>query len=80
MQAAREAVNYVKKSMPYGSVNNPGGWISKSFVGPFISAYQQYKGFKDGIAAQLVTWFNDTKVDLICRIEEENVYFHTLTV
>jgi hypothetical protein len=53
MQAAKEAVNYVKKSMPYGSVNNPGDWVSKSFVGPFISAYQQYKGFKDGIMPEL---------------------------
>jgi hypothetical protein len=42
-----------KKSMPYGSVNNPGDWIRRAFVGPFISAYQQYKGFKDGIMPEL---------------------------
>ena len=49
MQAAREAVNYVKNKMPYGSVNSPGDWVSKAFVGPFISAYKQYKGFNEGI-------------------------------
>ena len=53
MQAAREAVNYVKNKMPYGSVNSPGDWVSKAFVGPFISAYKQYKGFNAGIIPEL---------------------------
>ena len=53
MQAAREAVNYVKNKMPYGSVNSPGDWVSKAFVGPFISAYKQYKGFNEGIIPEL---------------------------
>lgn len=53
IQAAREAVNYVKNAMPYGSVNNAGDWVSKSFVGPFISAYKQFHGYRDGILPEL---------------------------
>jgi hypothetical protein len=53
MQAAREAVNYVKSSMPYGSVNSAGDWVSKGLVGPFISAYKQFRGYNEGIIPEL---------------------------
>lgn len=53
MQAANEAVSYVKNKMPYGSVNNPGDWVSKALVGPFISAYKQARGFKEGVIPEL---------------------------
>jgi hypothetical protein len=53
LTAAKEAVNYVKNKMPYGSVNNPGDWVSKALVGPFISAYRQATGFNDGIIPEL---------------------------
>ena len=43
----------MKNKMPYGSVNSPGDWVSKAFVGPFISAYKQYKGFNEGIIPEL---------------------------
>jgi hypothetical protein len=53
LTAAKEAVNYVNNKMPYGSVNNPGDWVSKALVGPFLSAYRQATGFKDGIIPEL---------------------------
>jgi hypothetical protein len=39
--------------MPYGSVNSAGDWVNKAFIGPFISAYKQAKGYKDGIIPEL---------------------------
>jgi hypothetical protein len=53
MTAAKEAVNYVKNKMPYGSVNSPGDWVSKFFIGPFISAYRQSKGLSEGVIPEL---------------------------
>ena len=62
MNAAKEAVNYVKNKMPYGSVNSPGDWVSKFFVGPFISAYRQSKGLSEGVIPELRSYRRRRKI------------------